>query len=1017
MRSNMTRAGGWVRGWFRVLWVAWVPLVPVGSAQGAERPPEVRHAIHQPAQPLAASLAAIAKQTGVSLLFDPAALDGRMGRPISGQLTAAEAVARVLDGTGLVVVESAGALVVRSATVAAPASPPAPPAAAPAGNLPSAPQQPRPSSAADGNGEVVRRLAQAAAPTSDAASGGPATAERAGEKVEVTGTRLRRILAETALPVNVYTRQDIEKSGQSSIGRFLAGLNEVSMGQGEGSFTGAAQGQGTVQLRGLPLGSTLVLINGRRVQAVGSSSANFFNLNLIPLAAVERVEVVPVGSSAVYGGDALAGVVNIILRKTIDGQSLTARLASGRGFGDGAVSLAAGDGGQRGGWLLLGTYSKSTPLLMSEREFFRDGDYRRFGGVDARVRNCSPGTVSSADGSNLPGLNSSFAGIPAVAPGQPLTADSFAATAGQANLCSGVSANSATALFHGNESMGVHASGYRNWSESLAGFGELTFVREKTGAEGLGFNLSSVLVPASNPHNPFGVPVRVTARLGQDNGREGYRRETDWLRALAGVRGDIGAGWDFEATASVSRDQGQRLLVNTTVNTAARTAALAAPDAALALNPFTSGPAAADSVLRGIWSDNVRDFNGRRVIASGFVRGPLLELPAGEVETIVGMESAWDRYGSSSPDTRYASDRRASAAYGEARLPLWKADGSGARPGWTAAALTLAARRDRYSDFGSANTYQAGLELRPARSLLLRASAATSFKPPNLLQIQVDEATNPLAFAGLRDPARGNEPVTSGEWLRTTNRNLKPETGKALALGAVWEPASTAGTRFGVTAWQVRISDLIGILLPQVIVDNEALFPGFVTRGPTVAGVPGPITRLLLAESNFGFVETSGVDLEAARSWQGRIGRWSVAASATRTTRYDVSIAPGAPVVERLGRRFGDHWAPRWKVRLTAGLDTGAWSLGLSSRYIGRYQDTLPSDRSLGDAWMHDLSARVDLVRLGVDLGRAKAASLTLGVINLGDKLPTYATGAPYFDTTQGDWRGRHASLRLSVDW
>ena len=211
MRSNMTRAGGWVRGWFRVLWVAWVPLVPVGSAQGAERAPEVRHAIHQPSQPLAASLAAIAKQTGVSLLFDPAALDGRMGRPISGQLTAAEAVARVLDGTGLVVVESAGALVVRSATVAAPASPPAPPAAAPAGNPPSAPQQPRPSSAADGIGEGVTRLAQAAAPASDAASGGPAAAERAGEKVEVTGTRLRR-----------------EPGQQLAFGDHLAGRAEVT---------------------------------------------------------------------------------------------------------------------------------------------------------------------------------------------------------------------------------------------------------------------------------------------------------------------------------------------------------------------------------------------------------------------------------------------------------------------------------------------------------------------------------------------------------------------------------------------------------------------------------------------------------------------------------------------------------------------------------------------------------------------------------------------------------------------
>src|SRR5204863_4851313 len=108
-------------------------------------------------------------------------------------------------------------------------------------------------------------------------------------RVEVTGSRLKRIDADGPAPVNVYTRADIDQSGQPSLERFLSSLSEASVSPGEGGV-GATTGQGSVQLRGLPLGSTLVLINGRRVQAVGSSSGNFFNLNLIPLAAVERVE-------------------------------------------------------------------------------------------------------------------------------------------------------------------------------------------------------------------------------------------------------------------------------------------------------------------------------------------------------------------------------------------------------------------------------------------------------------------------------------------------------------------------------------------------------------------------------------------------------------------------------------------------------------------------------------------------------------------------------------------------------
>jgi len=119
----------------------------------------------------------------------------------------------------------------------------------------------------------------------------------------------------------------------------------------------------------------------------------------------------------------------------------------------------------------------------------------------------------------------------------------------------------------------------------------------------------------------------------------------------------------------------------------------------------------------------------------------------------------------------------------------------------------------------------------------------------------------------------------------------------------------------------------------------------------------------------------------------------------------------------RLGRRFGDNWAPKWKARLSAGLDTGSWSLGVSSRYLATYKDTEPSDRTLGGIWTHDLSARLDLMRLGMDFGPAKGAALSIGILNVTDQLPKYAGVAPYFDTTQGDWRGRYASLRLSVDW
>lgn len=1011
MQSKLRLEPVWTTAWGRALWLAWFMSALTFAACGAGAQPAARFAIHQPAQPLADSLTAISRQTGRSLLFNPVLLDGRTARAISGQMSAEEAVVRLLQGTGLVLEERAGALVVRPWSTVAPA------ASQPAASVPSS-LAPAPTTVALSS---LERLAQAAPqPASDGGTdtAAPQAVPATAQKVEVTGTRLRRVESETALPVNVYTRAEIERSGQVSLTRFLSSLNEVSMGQGEGSFTGAVQGQGTVQLRGMPLGSTLVLVNGRRVQAVGSSGANYFNLNLLPLSAVERVEVVPVGSSAVYGGDALAGVVNIILRKNLDGMSLSARVSSGAGFGDGGISIGAGGSGERGGWMALGTYSTSTPLQTEERAFFRDADYRRFGGVDGRSLICWPGTVTSNSGANLPGLNATQAAIPVTVPGQPLTVQAFAATSGQANRCGNFAFNASATLVHAIETLGVHTSGYLNLSESLTGFGELTLSHEEARAQSEGLVLNNVLVPATNPNNPFGVPVRVSARLGPENGREAYERDTNFVRALAGLRGDLGAGWDFEGTASVSRDQGRRLTTNTIVNAARRTAALGAADGAASLNPFATGLAATDEVLRGIWTNDLRRNFGRKVLAGGFVRGPVMELPAGPVETIIGGEAAWDDYRSVQATNQFVTKRDTRALYGEVRAPLWKTDGAGAGPGWTLGALTLAARRDHYSDFGSADTFQGGLELRPLRTLLLRASGATSFKPPTLLQTNVQDTYLDITLNRFVDPARGNELITQGDYVRGTNPSLRPETGRALAVGALWEPEGANGARFGVTAWQVRIEDLIGLLPSETVLANEALFPGFVTRDPTVNGVPGRVTRLFLSESNFGFVQTRGLDLEAARSWQVPIGRLSLSASATRVTEYAVAIAPRVAAVDQLGTRYANYWTPKWKSRFSVGLDAGTWSVGLTSRYLGSYKDTPPNTRKLGGRWEHDLSARVDLLRAGLNLGQVKAASMSFAIVNATNVLPEYAgTILPYFDTSQGDWRGRYGTVRLSVDW
>ena len=993
--------------------------------------------VDQPAQPMAESLREIARLTGASVLFDEAKVNGRTARRVAGELTAAQAITRAVEGSDLqAVVMADGSIVIRVGGVANSA----------AGAAPSAPSAPHaggpPGGAADqgANGdEAAAHVAQVDGASNARASNGAndltgamvssAVVTSLG-KVEVTGSRLKRIDAEGPTPVNVYTRRDIERSGQPTLERFLSSLNEVSISPGEGT-SAQTTGQGTVQLRGLPVGSTLVLLNGRRLEAVGSSSANFFNLNLIPMAAVERVEIVPVGSSAVYGGDALAGVVNIILKKSIDGVAFDARVGSAKGTGDQGFSLATGSRGDAGSFLLLGSYSKTSPLTMSERGFFTDADYRRFGGVDARSRSCSPGTVTSTTSANLPGLTASFAAIPSNPSGRALTAGDFAATAGQANLCNTLDNGNGSALVHAAEDFSLHASVERRLSEAWSVFGELSFTKDRQGAVMGGHLLSNVLVPATNPYNPFGTAVRVTERLGPDNVADTFFRSTHFSRALAGVRGEVAPGWDLEATVSSTRDGSARYL-NSTADAAARTAALASSSPSTALNPFTTGPAASDAVLDTIWPNDLRVGDGRKDQASAFVRGSPLSLPAGNVDVIVGVEAAHDRFDTQGTGGSSTAARSTSAIYGEARMPLWRAATTGVAKetateagteaqsatgaGREIAALTLAARRDRYSDFGSASTYQAGLEVRPVKTFLLRGSAATSFKPPSLLELNVDPLSYDASVFALTDPARGGEAV-SGTVIRATNPNLRPETGRAFSLGAVWEPASAQGTHFAATAWHVKIKDMIAIVWPQIVLDHEALFPGILTRGPSSGGLPGPVTQALWTEVNYGTLDTSGVDLEAAHSWKTGLGRWFGSASATRTTRYDVAISPDAPVEDRLGRRDLDFWSPKWKGRLSLTFDHADWSVSLTSRYLGSYRDIAPSELRLGNYWLHDLAATFDLKKLGMSLAGSKTAMLTLGVANLANRLPAYASGSPYYDVTQADWRGRYANVRLSVNW
>src|SRR5262249_26332826 len=160
-----------------------------------------------------------------------------------------------------------------------------------------------------------------------------------GETVVVTGSRLEQSTEQSAQEVRIYPRERIERSGMTTLADFLATVPEVSLNSNQSTFLATS-----VRLRGAKEGSTLILINGRRTQPNSGSAApfGFFDLNTIPLSMIERIEILPNGSSAVYGGEALAGVVNIVLRKDFAGVEATIGYKGAKNTDEKGVSAGAG---------------------------------------------------------------------------------------------------------------------------------------------------------------------------------------------------------------------------------------------------------------------------------------------------------------------------------------------------------------------------------------------------------------------------------------------------------------------------------------------------------------------------------------------------------------------------------------------------------------------------------------------------------------------------------------------------
>jgi len=1004
------RMNAWYRRCFAilVLIISGVMAAPLVFA-------ETTYSFNLPEQSLADSLRAIGQQTEINILFEPNAVKNARSPALRGQYTVDEAIRLVLAGTKLEAQHTAASNVVIKLKSARSTTLPATTSAAsdPPVRVAQVDQNPAGPQAVEKNkGEESDTKKKTAGL----------------EEIVVTGSRIPTAAGQQTLPVRSYTREDIEQSGQVTITDFLNTLPDVSTASREDGFAVGIHGVTTVQLHGLPVGTTLTLLDGRRVE---TSFLGFFDLSNIPPAAIERVEILPVGASAIYGADALAGAVNIILRKDYDGLELNGSWGHATGVSDSGVNLAWGKTWDRGSVSLVGIYQDRGELLGSEREPTSATDFPANAPTAGYLLgDCAPGNVFSLNGQNLPGLNSPQAAIPTGITGKP-TIGQFVATAGQQNQCNFFRNVS---LLPDTQRTGALLSAHYAIAESVDLFTEVMFSNMNLHARtGLGLLIDvptgdSAILAANNPYNPFGEDVGVGFSYPGIVGPL-ERTHESLIRPLIGMRGTLFSDWHYEATAYLSRDHLDS--AEPGINTQSVLNALGSSDPATALNPFTTGAPGTPQLLQSLQAiDPNSSYYARAadqiVFGQGFLRGPLFSLPGGPVQVVVGGEYGQEKQDTDSGPGSLATpidlQRKTYAVFSEARVPLFSSEGSQTSE---RLALTLAGRYDHSDDYGGKATWQSGLLWRATNTLSFNSSYGVSYQAPTLADL-----TYPLAAfngpTGALDPFRGNEPV-SALIIAGPNPKLNPETGDAFTLGLTYSSEALHGLRASLNYYDLRISNYISTHSFQDLIDNPDLFPGAIVRAPPTAqdlqqGYLGQIEQINDIPYNFGDLRVTGVDADISYAIDTALGRFTPSLAVANVLKWLTALTPNSPEINYVSQAdnslvSGAGWAPRWKGTAALAWQRGPLSMNVSGRYVGPYRDYqyVPNSNELGNSWFVDMNARYEIGQaLAGSSGRLAHSYISVGVVDLLDKTPPFSYGAPW-DNSQYDIRGRYVYVKLGL--
>ena len=947
-----------------------------------------------PAEPLPQAILEFYRQSGVEAIYaaTPQVLK-LTTRAVAGRMASSTALECMRAGTGLTFsFDSARSVILR-----------------PAAKIP-APLPP-----------AVRAVIAQPHPLADM------TAERL-RPITVTGSLIRGVHSAIA-PLVYVRRAQLRQAAYPDIEQALYALPMVSLiGPREdlGVDNNVQYGAG-ISLRGLGVGATLVLVNGHR-QPLGGLTGDFVDVSTIPWSAVQRIEVLPNGASALYGADAVAGVVNIVMRDDFTGTQTEARYGTTPdGRTEWMFAQLLGTHWRGGHAMIDYQYSDATPLAAASRAYAADANKTAYGGANYDSYFSSPGNIL-----NPLTLQPAY-GIPAHTNG-PLSTAALSTTINLQNPFRGAQ------IFPDRMAHELYGSVSQRIGSRVELFAQGRYAARDTTLAALS-DSALLAVPPSNPFyiNPYPTePYTLVAyNFGDLLGPTRFSSNSRVYDGTAGATIRLGRHWQMTVSESDGR---QSLWADEygVVSPTALASALADPNAASAFNPFAAGTvanvAAAQAVSQTYPRRSASGIESSDLVADG----PVARLPAGEARLAVGVERRVEVLNLTMPDLQNPQvplqavhySRRVESVYSELHVPLV---GPATKAGGAArVALDLAGRYDHYSDFGGTFNPMARLEWIAAPWLKLRANWGRSYRAPKLDDLY-DTAQNVSGMTVLADPQS-----PSGRSLvlaeQGSNPNLREETARTWTGGfnlSPWRGAQLSVTYYSIDYWnrieQPASGDPLGIL------QHAAEWAPVIERNPSAAQIAaictspqfiGPVATCLASHpaaivdlrlANLAATQTRGIDIEARERFLSAWGHFQADLIGTDVLNFDQSVTPNVPATDILDT-VGNPLSVRLRGTLgwsRHGRGAPGWGGALIVNYTGAYRNPASTLVPVVCAWT-TLDASIRYRLRATRFGRTL---LSLNVVNVFNHAPPFVDSQFGYDISNVQALGRVMSLGLTQRW